>query len=214
MATQATNTTPNYHLSQWEPDDHILRSDFNADFLAIDTALNSQKQQSAAAIAAAESRIAVQRLATARLSAAAASLTVDLSGTDLSRYARLLLHISNAAGASGSVQTLRLTVNGDETAGDYITLERTSTLASVCLNAGQISTGGGTHATVTLQELSGQLLAESSYFRISSDSADSGGPNWSLWTQGGLADIHHLTLKTAGVNLKKDLSLTVYGWQA
>ena len=31
MSTKATKTTPHYNLSQWEPEDHILRSDFNAD---------------------------------------------------------------------------------------------------------------------------------------------------------------------------------------
>ena len=32
MATKASTTTPNYHLSQWEPEDHILRTVGNAEF--------------------------------------------------------------------------------------------------------------------------------------------------------------------------------------
>ena len=33
--------TENYHLSQWEPEDQVLRTDFNADNLAIDEALTA-----------------------------------------------------------------------------------------------------------------------------------------------------------------------------
>jgi len=34
-----SNYTPNYSLNQWEPDDRVLRTDFNADNLKIDAAL-------------------------------------------------------------------------------------------------------------------------------------------------------------------------------
>ena len=33
------NHTPNYDLSQWEPSDKVLRTDFNADNAKIDAAL-------------------------------------------------------------------------------------------------------------------------------------------------------------------------------
>jgi len=33
--------TPNYNLNQWEPDDRVLRTDFNADNLKIDAALGA-----------------------------------------------------------------------------------------------------------------------------------------------------------------------------
>jgi len=35
-----SNYTPNYNLNQWEPDDRVLRTDFNADNAKIDAALN------------------------------------------------------------------------------------------------------------------------------------------------------------------------------
>ncbi|MGM9619558.1 MAG: hypothetical protein ACI3W8_07000 [Oscillospiraceae bacterium] len=47
MPTQATNTTPNYHLSQWEENDRILREDFNADNAAIEAALLAVKSEAA-----------------------------------------------------------------------------------------------------------------------------------------------------------------------
>ena len=34
-----TNHTPNYSLSQWEPNDQVRRTDFNADNAKIDAAL-------------------------------------------------------------------------------------------------------------------------------------------------------------------------------
>jgi len=34
-----SNFTPNYNLNQWEPDDRVLRTDFNADNAKIDAAL-------------------------------------------------------------------------------------------------------------------------------------------------------------------------------
>jgi len=34
-----SNFTPNYQLNQWEPDDRVLRTDFNADNAKIDAAL-------------------------------------------------------------------------------------------------------------------------------------------------------------------------------
>jgi len=40
-----SNYTPNYRLSQWEADDRVVRTDFNADNLAIDTALGALAEQ-------------------------------------------------------------------------------------------------------------------------------------------------------------------------
>ena len=34
--------TPNFHLNQWSPEDYVRRTDFNADNLKIDTALNQK----------------------------------------------------------------------------------------------------------------------------------------------------------------------------
>ena len=39
--------TPNYRLHQWEPEDKFLRTDFNEDFAALDTALGRTARQGA-----------------------------------------------------------------------------------------------------------------------------------------------------------------------
>jgi len=43
-----SNYTPNYNLNQWEADDRVLRTDFNADNAKIDAALQSLKSSAAA----------------------------------------------------------------------------------------------------------------------------------------------------------------------
>jgi len=40
-----SNFTSNYNLNQWEPDDRVLRTDFNADNTKIDAALSELKQK-------------------------------------------------------------------------------------------------------------------------------------------------------------------------
>jgi len=40
-----SNFTPNYQLNQWEPDDRVLRTDFNADNAKIDAALGALDQR-------------------------------------------------------------------------------------------------------------------------------------------------------------------------
>ncbi len=48
----STNHTPNYQLSQWEPDDQFLRADFNEDNAKIDAALKAKADASALAAVA------------------------------------------------------------------------------------------------------------------------------------------------------------------
>ena len=42
------NHTPNYNLNQWEPEDRVLRTDFNADNAKIDAAIQAAEAQTAA----------------------------------------------------------------------------------------------------------------------------------------------------------------------
>ena len=46
-----TNYTQNYHLSQWEPGDKVLRTDFNADNAKIDGAIKAETDARTAAVA-------------------------------------------------------------------------------------------------------------------------------------------------------------------
>ena len=43
----STNHTPNYQLNQWEPEDKVVRTDFNADNAKIDAALARKAEASA-----------------------------------------------------------------------------------------------------------------------------------------------------------------------
>ena len=61
------NYTPNYGLHQWEPGDDFLRTDFNADFAKLDTALEAKADKTAVAQKADQSALeAVQSLAQGR----------------------------------------------------------------------------------------------------------------------------------------------------
>lgn len=41
----SSNKTPNYRLHAWEPGDHFLRSEFNENFAAIDTAIKTERTE-------------------------------------------------------------------------------------------------------------------------------------------------------------------------
>ena len=77
--------TTNYQLNQWDPEDRILRTDFNADNAKIDTALKSQADSLAAEKTARESAInnlnsrAGLQLITAGSGQNSNSLTISLS---------------------------------------------------------------------------------------------------------------------------------------
>ena len=47
-----TNHTANYQLSQWEPEDKVLRTDFNADNAKIDAAIKAEADARASGMAA------------------------------------------------------------------------------------------------------------------------------------------------------------------
>ena len=70
------NQTTNYQLSQWEPTDRILMSDFNADNAKIDAALKTQ----ADSIAGLNGRLGLQLLKTFTSSTDSDFVEVSLSG--------------------------------------------------------------------------------------------------------------------------------------
>lgn len=81
--------TPNYGLHQWEPGDNFLRTDFNQDFVKIDTALQAKADKTALAQKADQSALeAVQTLAEGRcrvvtgsyMGTGKAGITVNLGG--------------------------------------------------------------------------------------------------------------------------------------
>lgn len=107
MATNASNTTPHFGLSQWEGSDPIRREDFNADHAAIDAALHAQEQA-----------MTLVKLFETTVTEDITGITIDLSGVDLSRYMKLTLQgILPPTATSNKYCYLR--INGNETAGDY-----------------------------------------------------------------------------------------------
>ena len=79
------NKTPNYNLNQWEPEDRVLRADFNADNAKLDAAiravndkadaLSGSKADQSALEAEVQTREAADRAIHATLSAHAQSMT-------------------------------------------------------------------------------------------------------------------------------------------
>ena len=99
--------TQNYQLSRWEKDDRIMMEDFNADNEAIDAALKAN----ADAVTALEQGVKFIKLGAATTTAAGQSMTVDLSGVDMSQYEAMLLLTQAYISASGT-RSLVLSLNG------------------------------------------------------------------------------------------------------
>ena len=126
--------TQNYQLSRWAKDDRIMMEDFNADNEKIDAALKAANDRidtkaDAAALseetgarAAADSTLTARvtaleqggkfiKLGAATTTAAGQSMTVDLSGVDMSQYEAMLLLTQAYISASGT-RSLVLSLNG------------------------------------------------------------------------------------------------------
>ena len=54
----SSNHTPNYHLSQWEPEDKVVRTDFNADNARIDAAIKAEADARVSAVSALSQTVA------------------------------------------------------------------------------------------------------------------------------------------------------------
>ena len=94
----AANYTEHYQLNQWEPEDKVLRTDFNADNLKIDGALAAQAEEIAAlaggvaakaeqsALVELTGRATPQVIKTVTQSADSTAFQVDLSDVDWSQW--------------------------------------------------------------------------------------------------------------------------------
>lgn len=96
MSTQATNTTTHYGLSQWAPNDRILREDFNADFSAIDSALHAHDEaiqnvaDNASILKLIEQNAPIVKLYEKK-GGTGSKHQIDVSGMDLTQFSRLEL---------------------------------------------------------------------------------------------------------------------------
>ena len=101
--------TANYQLNQWVKSDRIQMEDFNSDNAKIDAALKSNAEAVAAETAAREAASSLVKLMTATLDANTATWQIDVSGIDLTQYAKLLIYPYLE---TENDQPIRLRVNG------------------------------------------------------------------------------------------------------
>lgn len=101
--------TVNYQLNQWVKSDRIQMEDFNSDNAKIDAALKSNADAVAAETAAREAASSLVKLMTATLDANTATWQIDVSGIDLTQYAKLLIYPYLE---TENDQPIRLRVNG------------------------------------------------------------------------------------------------------
>ena len=112
----STNKTTFFGLNQWVPEDMVKREDFNADNLAIDTAL-----------AAIPFRLIVDHLADVDTE----EIVLDLSDIDLTKYRCLLISASGKVDGSGFTDSecIRLRIN-DDASDLYYTLDSNIVIGS------------------------------------------------------------------------------------
>ena len=94
----ASGQTANYQLNQWEAEDKVLRTEFNADNAKLDAALAGL----AAEVDGAVQANPYQKLAHVAVTQAADTVTLDLSGVDLSQYQALELYAALLMGSENS----------------------------------------------------------------------------------------------------------------
>ncbi|MGM9662911.1 MAG: hypothetical protein ACI3WR_07480 [Oscillospiraceae bacterium] len=218
MPTQATNTTPNYHLSQWEENDRILRQDFNADFAAIDSALAAKA--GAAELTALQEKLSLTRLFDATLEADASSVVMDLSGVDMSRCTKLELHISNVVNTLTN-GTLGLRINGQESDTSY-TYGTTDVYSRSYIEVAETSTYRELWAVVQLgsagsklwsiASLRGTIEAGSQY--STATFAANSTSTLGIWQGGDLPDVETLTLFCSYGSICAGMRVTLYGYFA
>lgn len=218
MPTQATNTTPNYHLSQWAEDDRILRQDFNADLAAIDTALAAKA--GAAELSALAEKVSLSRLFDSTLTAEASSIVMDLSGVDMSRCTKLELHVSGALN-SQTTAALGLRVNGQSGDTSY-TYGYGGAYGRSYIEVGEINTarefwavtqlGSAGSRLRSITSLCGTLESGSQY--TSAAFTANGAGSLGIWQGGDLPDVESLTLVPAYGSICAGIHVTLYGYFA
>lgn len=214
MSTNASGSTAHFGLSQWGENDRILREDFNHDNAAIDAALKQQQDSIATQIQSALGQICVQKLYSQTLSSAVSSVTIDLSGVDMSQYGRLEIDIRSAACSVNDTPYLLLRINGDSTSGHYTLYSPPSFNNQTGIQVGRLYSDYLCTSLTRLWDMSGKVAARSDYiYTDASASAERHSAEWSFWKQGGLAAIRNLTLASGSGSLKSGFSVTVYGWK-
>lgn len=135
-----TNHTPNYSLSQWEPNDQVRRTDFNADNAKIDAAL---KAADARADALAESKADVTALELLAKTVTSQSSTLNDYGQLMNRLGNCRISSKTFSGGGGSA---RLTFPGRPLV--VFVLGETASLTMAYGLSKAIARAGGAYAAV------------------------------------------------------------------
>ena len=109
--------TTNYQLSQWDPEDRILRTDFNSDNQKIDTALKSQSitlSSLSSNISTLTTKAGLQNITSGTLSQEGQTFSVPLSGVSWDSWKAVHLDLLLYATFSAGVQ---VALNGDSSNG-------------------------------------------------------------------------------------------------
>lgn len=114
------NYTTNYKLPKWVEDDRIMMKDFNDAMENVDKGIAAAKTAADSAQAAAAEGISkadaaqaaadkncMVKLAEGALTANSSSISIDLSGTEMSRFSKLVLYINAYTTNSASVIGVR-----------------------------------------------------------------------------------------------------------
>lgn len=96
------NTTTNYQLSQWEPSDRVMRTDFNDNNAKIDAALKAISDLAAAA--------PYSKIKDITTTATVQQVDIDMSDVEFTEYQKLDIYIN--CSAASSIACAELRVNG------------------------------------------------------------------------------------------------------
>ena len=158
----AGNYTQHYQLSQWQPQDRVLRTEFNQDNAKLDGALHTLAQLAEEV----RSACPLVKLKEFTVSASQNEVTLDVSGLDLTQYLELLIYLS--PGAATTAKVVYLAVNDETRYYDYN--DTAEALAMVNLN----SSGPADSFCRFRVTLEGYLAGEGAYTYLNDDSCDEG----------------------------------------
>lgn len=203
MSTNASGTTEHYGLSQWAEDDLILRQDFNHDNAAIDAALHAQQTAATAAINALEESVPLVRLASQTLTAAAASISISLSGITLSNFQELQLVFSPLL--CPSYTKVKVRFNGDG-GNNYLNYSDSNTFDHIKLDG-----NGYDRLTGKLTLWNGGSYVMGTYTGATYKETLSWGSRSFLWKGGGLNTLTGIQLIPTAGSIGVGTRVSLYG---
>lgn len=178
----------------------------------------------AARAQAVEENISLVRLFRRTLTEDTSTLTIDLSGIDMSQYLELELRIFDAKGADDSAALYTyIKINGDNTSGDYLyvptTYSPTDAYASTTVGFYAPVKNAVSHRVVRLFSGMGYVLMRTDVIacngsKMEAQSNRTSAMTYGAWLNGGMSDIETLTLSSGTSNpIKAGAGVALYGWK-